>query len=57
MFAGAGLIGLGALWYLKNVGTIPPPQFWPIVFGIAGLALLIKGWWLKRQEDECCGYC
>ncbi len=57
MFAGAGLIVLGVLWYLKNVGTIPAAMFWPIVFGFAGLALLIKGWWLKRQEDECCGHC
>jgi len=57
MMAGAALIVLGVLWYLKNVGTIPAALFWPIVFGIFGIALFIKGWILKRHEDECCGHC
>lgn len=57
MFVGFGLIVLAVLWYLKNVGTIPAALFWPIVFGLTGLALLIKGWWLKRYEDQCCGHC
>lgn len=57
MFLGFGLIVLAALWYLKNVGTIPAALFWPIVFAMSGLALLVKGWWLKRREDECCGHC
>ncbi|MBI2446196.1 hypothetical protein HYV43_07455 [Candidatus Micrarchaeota archaeon] len=57
MFVGFGLIVLAVLWYLKNIGTIPAALFWPIVFALSGLALLIKGWWLKRREEECCGHC
>ncbi len=57
MLAGFALIVLAVLWYLKNVGTIPDALFWPIVFGLAGLALLIKGFWLKRYEDQSCGHC
>lgn len=57
MLLGFSLIVLALLWYFKNVGTIPPHLFWPIVFALSGLALLLKGWWLKRQEDQCCGHC
>ena len=53
MFAGFALIVLAVFWYLKNTGTIPDALFWPIVFGLAGIALLIKGFMLKRYEERC----
>ena len=45
---GLGLILLGILWYLKNTNVIPAQYFWPIVFVVAGVGLLSKGYFMRH---------
>ncbi|GEM_PF-3327395 len=53
---GIGLIALAVLWYAKNTGYLNPALFWPVVFGVAGIVLFIKGIWMKNREQKrgCC---
>ncbi|MBI5226570.1 hypothetical protein HY994_05050 [Candidatus Micrarchaeota archaeon] len=54
---GIGLIAIAVLWYAKNTGMLNPAYFWPLVFGLAGIALMAKGIWMKHREKQCCGNC
>lgn len=48
-FLGLGLLGLGVLWYLRNVGTIPYDLFWPIVLVLGGLAFIAKSYMMRSS--------
>lgn len=42
-----GLIVLGILIYLKNIGMIPASLFWPGIAILAGIIMFLK-------KDMCC---
>ncbi|MBI5036617.1 hypothetical protein HZC09_04710 [Candidatus Micrarchaeota archaeon] len=42
-----GLIVLGILIYLKNIGMIPAQLFWPGIAILAGIIMFLK-------KDMCC---
>lgn len=40
---GLAFLGIGVIWYLKNIGIVSSEIFWPLIFVIIGLGFLVKG--------------
>lgn len=40
---GLAFLGIGIIWYLKNIGVVSTVIFWPLIFVIIGLGFLVKG--------------
>jgi hypothetical protein len=52
VFWGVLILLFGALWYLRDTGTIVLEPFWPIVIMLVGLVVLLKGMLFKPTKKR-----